>query len=56
MDPIKRFIIFNDARHTNEIGASAVTAFLTHWAVERSAPPSTQAQAKSAMLSIYPSV
>lgn len=53
VDWIKRFIIFNDRRHPSELGASEVTAFLTHLAVERSVAPSTQAQAKSAILFLY---
>ena len=54
VDWIRRFIIFNDKRHPSEMGASEVTAFLTHLAVDRSvAPPSTQAQAKSAILFLY---
>lgn len=53
VDWIKRFIIFNDRRHPSELGASEVTAFLTHLAVERSVAPSTQSQAKSAILFLY---
>ena len=53
VDWIKRFIIFHDRRHPSELGASEVMAFLTHLAVERSVAPSTQAQAKSAILFLY---
>ena len=53
VDWIKRFIIFHDKRHPTEMGASEVTAFLTYLAVERSVAPSTQAQAKSAILFLY---
>ena len=53
VDWIRRFIIFNDKRHPSEMGASEVTAFLTHLAVDRSVAPSTQAQAKSAILFLY---
>lgn len=53
VDWIRRFIIFNDRRHPSELGASEVMAFLTHLAVERSVAPSTQAQAKSAILFLY---
>jgi integron integrase len=53
VDWILRFIIFNDKRHPSEMGASEVTAFLTHLAVDRSVAPSTQAQAKSAILFLY---
>ena len=53
VDWIRRFIIFNDKRHPSEMGASEVTAFLTHLAVDRSVASSTQAQAKSAILFLY---
>jgi integron integrase len=53
VDWINRFIIFNDKSHPSELGASEVMAFLTHLAVERSVAPSTQAQAKSAILFLY---
>jgi len=53
VDWIKRFIIFNDKRHPSDLGAAEVTAFLTYLAVERSVAPSTQAQAKSAILFLY---
>jgi integron integrase len=53
VDWIRRFIIFNDKRHPNDLGAAEVAAFLTHLAVERSVAPSTQAQAKSAILFLY---
>lgn len=53
VDWIKRFVIFNGKRHPSELGASEVMAFLTYLAVERSVAPSTQAQAKSAILFLY---
>jgi integron integrase len=53
VDWIRRFIIFNDKRHPSEMGASEVTAFLTHLAVDRHVAPATQAQAKSAILFLY---
>jgi integron integrase len=53
VDWIRRFIIFNDKRHPSELGASEVMAFLTYLAVERAVAPSTQAQAKSALLFLY---
>ncbi len=53
MDWIKRFIIFHGRRHPSELGATEVMAFLTHLAVERNVAPSTQAQAKSAILFLY---
>jgi integron integrase len=53
VDWIRRFIIFHDKRHPKELGASEVAAFLTYLAVERQVAPSTQAQAKSAILFLY---
>jgi integron integrase len=53
VDWIKRFIIFHDKRHPSEMGAAEVMSFLTYLAVERSVAPSTQAQAKSAILFLY---
>ncbi len=53
MDWIRRFIIFNDKRHPSEMGPSEVAAFLTHLAVDRRVAPSTQSQAKSAILFLY---
>ena len=53
MDWIRRFVIFNGKRHPSEMGASEVAAFLTHLAVERRVAPSTQSQAKSAILFLY---
>jgi len=53
VDWIKRFIIFHGRRHPAALGASEVMAFLTYLAVERKVAPSTQAQAKSAILFLY---
>jgi integron integrase len=53
VDWIRRFILFNDKRHPRELGAEAVSAFLTHLAVDRNVSPSTQSQAKSAILFLY---
>jgi integron integrase len=52
-DWIRRFILFNDKRHPSQMGAAEVSAFLSHLAVERSVAPSTQGQAKSAILFLY---
>jgi site-specific recombinase XerD len=49
----RRFIVFHRKRHPLEMGASEVAAFLTHLAVERNVSPSTQNQAKSALLFLY---
>lgn len=53
VDWVRRFILFHEKRHPQELGASDVAAFLTHLAVDRSVSPSTQNQAKSALLFLY---
>jgi integron integrase len=53
VDWIRRFIIFNDKRHPNDLGPAEVAAFLTYLAVDRRVAPTTQAQAKSAILFLY---
>ncbi|HEY2291706.1 MAG TPA: integron integrase, partial [Thermoanaerobaculia bacterium] len=50
---IKRFILFHGKRHTQEMGAPELEAFLTHLAVERNVAASTQNQALSAILFLY---
>ena len=47
---IKRFILFRDKRHPEEMGRTEVEAFLTHLAVEQRVPASTRKQALSALL------
>ena len=49
----RRFILFHDKRHPQDLGAPEVAAFLTHLAVDRTVSPSTQNQAKSAILFLY---
>jgi integron integrase len=53
VDWVRRFILFHDKRHPQDLGAAEVTAFLTHLAVDRQVAPSTQNQAKSALLFLY---
>ena len=53
VDWVRRFILFHDKRHPAELGPAEVAAFLTHLAVDRSVAPSTQNQAKSALLFLY---
>lgn len=48
-----RYVLFHGKRHPREMGATDVTAFLTHLAVERSVSPSTQNQARAALLFLY---
>jgi len=53
LDWIKRFILFHRKRHTREMGASEIEAFLAHLALERNVAASTQNQARSALLFLY---
>jgi integron integrase len=50
---IKRFILFHEKRHPQEMGAPELEAFLTHLAVQRNVAASTQNQALSAILFLY---
>ena len=52
-DWIKRYILFHDKRHPNDMGHAEIEAFLTHLAVEKNVAPSTQNQARSALLFLY---
>ena len=56
VDWARRFILFHGKRHPAQIGAAEVSAFLTHLAVARNVAPSTQNQAKSALLFLYRAV
>jgi len=47
---IKRYILFHDKRHPAEMGATEITAFLTHLAVHDKVSASTQNQAFFALL------
>lgn len=42
VDWIRRFILFNNKRHPNEMGAAEVEAYLTHLAVRGNVAASTQ--------------
>jgi len=53
LDWVRRFILFHGKRHPKEMSANEVGAFLSHLAVDRSVSPSTQNQAKSAILFLY---
>ena len=53
VDWVRRFILFHAKRHPKDLGAAEVTAFLTYLAVQRQVAPSTQGQAKSALLFLY---
>ena len=53
VDWVRRFILFHGKRHPKELGAPEVQAFLSHLAVDRHVSPSTQNQAKSALIFLY---
>jgi hypothetical protein len=53
VDWARRYILFHGKRHPAGLGADAVAAFLTHLAVDRTVAPSTQNQAKAALLFLY---
>ena len=55
-DWIKRFILFHDKRHPQEMGAAEINRFLTHLAVVGNVAASTQNQAFSALLFLYQKV
>lgn len=50
---IKRFILFHDKRHPNEMGVAEISEFLTYLAVEGKVSASTQNQAFYALLFLY---
>jgi hypothetical protein len=53
IDWIKRYILFHNKRHPNEMGENEIRAFITHLAVKRKVAISTQNQALSAILFLY---
>jgi integron integrase len=53
---IKRFILFHDKRHPQEMEATEIEEFLTHLAVDKKVAASTQNQALSAILFLYQEV
>lgn len=56
VDWIRRFILFHDKRHPNELGEKEISEFLSHLAVEKNVSASTQNQALSALLFLYQQV
>lgn len=50
---IRRFILFHDKRHPNELGASEVQQFLDHLAHDRGVSAGTQNQALAALVFLY---
>ena len=53
VDWARRFILFHGKRHPREMGAAEISAFLTYLATVREVSPSTQNQAKAALLFLY---
>jgi len=49
----RRYILFHDKRHPNEMGRVEIEAFLTHLAVQEQVAASTQNQALNAILFLY---
>jgi len=56
VDWIRRYILFHDKRHPQEMGAVQVNEFLSHLATVRGVSASTQNQAKAALLFLYAKV
>lgn len=50
---IKKFMLFNNKRHPNEMGEKEINRFLTYLAVNRKVAASTQNQALCAILFLY---
>lgn len=53
LDWVRRFILYHNKRHPQEMGAREVEEFLSHLAVDRQVSASTQNQAKAAILYLY---
>jgi integron integrase len=53
LDWMRRYILFHQKRHPEQMGAPEIQAFLVHLATERSVSASTQNQALSAILFLY---
>lgn len=53
VDWARRYILFHNKRHPNDMGAEEVRDFLSHLALERNVSAATQNQAKSALLFLY---
>ncbi len=53
---IRRYILFHNKRHPQEMGRAEIEAFLTYLAVNRKVSASTQNQAFSALLLLYRNV
>lgn len=53
LDWARRYIYFHNKQHPKDLGADEVQAFLSYLAMERKVSPSTQNQAKAALLFLY---
>ncbi len=53
---IRRYVLFHNKRHPQEMGRAEIEAFLTYLAVNRKVSASTQNQAFSALLLLYHNV
>jgi integron integrase len=56
VDWIRRYILFHNKRHPQEMGVAEIEAFLSHLAVQEQVASSTQNQAFSAILFLYRNV
>ena len=50
---IKRYILFHDKRHPQDMGKPEIDAFLSHLVMKRKVTSSTQSQAFNAILFLY---
>jgi len=50
---IRRYILFHDKKHPQDMAEPEVAAFLTHLSVNRNVSPSTQGQALNALIFLY---
>jgi len=56
IDWIRRYILFHNKRHPEQMGEEEIAAFLSHLAIDRRVAASTQNQAFSALLFLYQQV
>ena len=50
---IRRFVLFHDKRHPDQMAEPEVVRFLSHLAVEQHVSPSAQTQARAALVFLY---
>ncbi len=53
---MKRYILFHNKQHPRELGEPEIEEFLTHLAVKKKVAPSTQNQARNALIYLYQNV